>query len=91
MRTITYSRQGEYLLPNLTIPEEPEVHLGKYAYLHRIYLREHRYGMFLNLLMRGKLNSHLKEVQIEALDRMEVLTEQMKAAQGVTEELKTKD
>ena len=91
MRAITYSRQGDYLLPDLTVPNEPEVHRGKYASLRQTYLKEHRYGMFLNLLTRGELNSHLNEVQREAQERMEVLTGQMKAAWGVTEELKAKD
>ena len=50
------------------------------------YLKEYRYGMYLNLLTKGKLNRHLNEVQREAQERMEVLTEQMKAAWGVTEE-----
>ncbi|MWK60567.1 TnpV protein, partial [Pseudomonas otitidis] len=49
MRAITYSRQGDYLLPDLTVPNEPEVHRGKYASLRQTYLKEHRYGMFLNL------------------------------------------
>lgn len=55
------------------------------------YLKNYRYGMYLNLLTKGELNRHLNEVQREAQERMEVLTEQMKAAWGVTEELKAKD
>ena len=91
MRAITYSRQGDYLLPDLTVPDGPEVHLGKYASLRQTYLKEHRYGIYLNLLTTGQLSSHLNEVQREAQERMEVLTGQMKAAWGVTEELKAKD
>ena len=91
MRAITYSRQGDYLLPDLTVPDEPEVHRGKYASLRHTYLKNYRYGMYLNLLTKGELNRHLNEVQREAQERMEVLTEQMKAAWGVTEELKAKD
>ena len=91
MRAITYSRQGDYLLPDLTVPDEPEVHRGKYASLRHTYLKNYRYGMYLNLLTKGELNRHLNEVQRETQERMEVLTEQMKAAWGVTEELKAKD
>lgn len=91
MRAITYSRQGDYFLPDLTVPDGPEVHLGKYASLRQTYLKEHRYGIYLNLLTTGQLGSHLNEVQREAQERMEVLTRQMKAAWGVTEELKAKD
>ncbi|MFQ7833880.1 MULTISPECIES: TnpV protein [Lachnospiraceae] len=88
MKEITYSRQGDYLLPDLTVPEEPDVHLGKYASLHRTYLKEQKYGAFLNLLTTGKLNQHLMEIQYQAQERMEVLTAQMMKAQGITEKLK---
>ena len=63
----------------------------KYASLCQTYLKNYRYGMYLNLLTKGELNRHLNEVQREAQERMEVLTEQMKTAWGVTEELKAKD
>ena len=91
MAAITYSRQGDYLLPNLTIPEEEEVHLGKYAYLRKQYLMKNRYGMYLNLLTAGTLNQHLIQTEEEAQMRMETLIQQMAEKEGVTEELKTRD
>ena len=91
MKEIAYSRQGEYLLPDITVPDEPEPHLGKYASLRRNYLKEHHYGIFITLLTKGKLNQHLKETQEEAQNRMEQLIAQMAQAQDVTEELKAKD
>lgn len=56
---------------NLTIPEEEEVHLGKYAYLRNQYLMKNRYGMYLNLLTAGTLNQHLLQTEEEAQMRME--------------------
>lgn len=95
MAAITYSRQGDYLLPNLIIPEEEEVHLGKYAYLRNQYLMKNRYGMYLNLLTAGTLNQHLLQTEEEAPDengnRMETLIQQMAEKEGVTEELKARD
>ncbi len=91
MRTIEYSRQGDYLLPNLTVPEEPEVHLGKYASLRRNYLKEQRYGIFITLLTQGKLNEHLTEIQEAAQERREQIVAEMAKSQNVTEELKAKD
>ncbi|MCI8333732.1 MAG: TnpV protein [Lachnospiraceae bacterium] len=91
MMTIEYSRQGDYFLPNLTVPREPEVPLGKYGSLRRTYLKEHRYGIFLNLLTQGKLNSHLLETQETAQGRMEQIMKEMAKAQNVTEELKAQD
>ncbi|MGC4019979.1 MAG: TnpV protein [Muricomes sp.] len=91
MKNITYSRQGDYQLPDVTVPKEPEVHLGKYASLRRNYLKEHRYGMFLNLLTQGRLNQHLIEMQTEAVNLMEQLTIQMMEEQKVTEQLKAEN
>ena len=64
MAAITYSRQGDYLLPNLIIPEEEEVHRNQ-------YLMKNRYGMYLNLLTAGTLNQHLLQTEEEAQMRME--------------------
>ena len=91
MRTIEYSRQGDYLLPNLTVPEEPETHIGKYASLRRNDLKEQRYGIFLTLLTQGELNEHLTEIQQAAQERREQIVAEMTKAQNVTEELKAKD
>ena len=91
MREIAYSKQGDYLLPDITVPDEPEVHLGKYGSLRRNYLKEQHYGIFLSLLTQGKLNQHLKETQEEAQGRMEQIVSEMAKSQEVTEELKAKD
>ena len=91
MREIAYSRQGEYLLPDITVPDEPETHVGKYGSLRRNYLKEQHYGIFLSLLTQGKLNQHLKETQEEAQGRMEQIVSEMAKSQEVTEELKAKD
>ena len=102
MSKITYSRQGDYLIPDLTLPTEPELPLGRYALMHRDYLEKHKRVTYLNLLTSGRLNGHLHEVEQTALQRLELLTneqaqerlslivEQMKASEGVTEELKEK-
>lgn len=91
MRTIEYSRQGDYLLPNVTVLDEPEAHFGKYASLRRNYLKEQRYGIFITLLTQGKLNQHLMETQEAAQQRREQIVTEMAKAQNVTEELKAKD
>lgn len=90
MSEITYSRQGDYLIPDLTLPTEPELPLGRYALMHRDYLEKHKRVTYLNLLTSGRLNGHLHEVEQTALQRLELLTKQLSAEQGVTEELKEK-
>ena len=91
MNQITYTMQGDYNLPNLLPPQEPEVHLGKYALLRRRYLQQSRKVLFTNLLTSGKLNEHLMEVDKAANERMELLVAQMAQAEGITEEMKATD
>ena len=91
MTEITYTRQGDYNLPNLLPPQEEPVPHGKYALLRRQFLKEHRRVTYTNLLTSGKLNSHLAEIQQTAQRRMEEIVAQMAKAEGVTEELKASD
>ncbi len=91
MNQITYTMQGDYNLPNLLPPQEPEVHLGKYALMRRRYLKQNRRITYTNLLTSGKLNSHLTEIEQTAKFRLEQIISQMAQAEGVTEELKAAD
>ena len=88
---MTYTMKNGYRLPDLLPPQEPEVHLGKYALLRRRFLKERRPVMFTNLLTTGRLNEHLMEIQQTAQRRVEQITAQMAKAEGVTEELKARD
>jgi len=91
MLEIDYNSNGDYLLPNITVPEELQQARGKYALLRRKYLQEQRYGMFITLLTQGKLNQHLIQIQKDATERMETLMRQMKQEQNVTEQLKAEN
>ena len=91
MNELTYTMQGEYRLPNLLPPQDPEVTLGKYGLMRRRYLRRHRRVTYTNLLTSGKLTEHLLEIEQTAQSRMEQITAQMARAEGVTEELKATD
>ena len=91
MSELTYTMQGGYRLPNLLPPQEPEMHLGKYALLRRTYLKQHRRVTYTNLLTSGKLNQHLMEIEQTAKTRIEQIMAQMAKAEGVTEELKATD
>ena len=91
METLTYSEVNGYRIPDLALPQEGEVQLGKYGLLRRSYLKQHRKGLFSLLLMNGKLNEHLMETEQTARQRMDVMVREMAAAQGVTEDLKARD
>ena len=86
---VTYRTEGDYQLPNLTVPEGPMV--GKYGMLRRSYLRNHRNGIYTGMMLSGKLNSHLEEIDRQANEMLEGLTTQMAQSQGVTESLKATD
>ena len=91
MDELTYSVVGDYRLPNLAVPEEGPVFLGKYALLRKKYLRNHHKILFVNLLTAGTLNQHLMDIEQTANERLALITGQMAAARGVTEELKAAD
>ena len=91
MSEITYTMQGDYQLPNLKLPEQQEVVLGKYASLRRKYLKEYHRVLYYNLLTSCKLEEHLAEVEQRATSMEETLVQQMAEKQGVTERLKAED
>ena len=86
-----YERQGEYILPCLTIPPEKEQPIDLFGRRHLGYLREYRKITYTNLLTSGRLNTYLAEMDRQAQERFETLTEQMKQAQGITEQLKAEN
>jgi len=88
---LTYRTEGDYLLPNLTLPAENAVPLGKYGRLRKRYLHKHRRILYTNLLTTCTLNQHLAEIDQTANKRMEHLVKQMAERQGVTEQLKSTD
>jgi len=87
----TYNKVGDYYLPNLTLPDESEYHIGIWGRQRQDYLKKHRKGLYSILLMKGKLAEHLHEIDVTAFERWELIIKQMMKAQGVTEELKAKD
>ena len=87
--TIQYRQVGDYLIPNIALPpEEASVTLGKWGMMHKTYLEKHKKVFFNTLLMQGKLYQHCAEVETQAQDMFDSLVEQMKATEGVTEQLK---
>ena len=88
MEELTYTDVNGYLIPDLTLPEEPEYDIGRFGLMHRIYLKNHRRVLYINLLTNGKLNKHLFEVDQAANERFLTITNQMAKAEGITEELK---
>ncbi len=87
----TYTQVGDVLLPNLTIGEEGQQPIGKYGRMRKRYLKERHPVLYSELLLSGKLYSHLQEIDGACEKRMELLTRQMAKLEGVTEALKATD
>ena len=83
-----YERQGDYLIPCLTVPTEEEQPIGIWGQRHLDYLKQYRKVIYTNLLTSGRLNSYLADIDRQAQERFERLIEGMKQAQGITERLK---
>ena len=86
-----YELQGDYYIPCLILPAEKEQPIGLWGQRHLRYLKEHRRNTYTTLLTSGRLNTYLADIDKQAQERMERLTEQMKRAQGITEQLKAEN
>lgn len=91
MNGLTYTKVGDYYLPNLVLKEQPDTPIGKYGRMRLRYLKEHRKGLYTSLLLTEKLYPHLLEIDEAANERMDILMPQLMKAAGVTEELKAAD
>ena len=87
---LRYTLQGDYYLPDLALNEEKPTY-GKYGMLRKQFLKEHRPARYQYLLLCGKLTEHLNQIDQEAREQVEMLTEQMLKKQGVNDNLKRQD
>ena len=87
----TYRQEGDYLIPNLALPDEPEYQIGKYGRMRRSYLKEHRPVLYANLLTCGALHRHLAEIDQACNERMAIIVSDMARQEDVTEALKAAD
>ena len=85
-----YIRVGDYFIPDLELPQESRP-IGRWGRLHREYLREQRPIQYNCLLLSGKLWTYLADLSEQAQDRLERMIDQMKAAEGISEDLKAND
>ncbi len=84
----TYTQVGDYLLPDLKLPEEEQQPIGVWGQRHRRYLKEHHRATYATLLTSGKLNGYLADIDRQAEEMFSRLVKQMAEAEGVTEQLK---
>ena len=87
----TYTMQGDYRLPNLTLPDDEERPIGVWAHRRRQYLKQHHKILYCNLLTSGKLRSHLADIEEEAQFLFLRLVKEYAEREGVTEQLKAEN
>ena len=90
MQELNYIRCGDYYIPDVRLPEEARP-IGRWGRMHREYLREHRPIRFNDLVLSGQLWTYLADLNDQAQERLSLIIDQMKAAEGVTEGMKQHD
>ena len=87
---LTYTQNGDYLIPNLTA-EEPMEMLGKYGRMRQRYLEQHKPILFRTMLLNGELTAHLREIDKAANEQLDSLMPKLAKEAGTTEQLKATD
>ena len=87
---LAYTRNGDNLFPALYL-EDANLPIGKYGLLRKSYLKEHKRGWYSSLLLTGKLDAHLAEIDHSCNERIELIMNQLAKREGVTESLKAAD
>ena len=87
----TYTRVGDFLIPDLVLEEQPEGQIRKYGRMRLEYLKKWKKSLYNDLLLSGKLQQHLLDIDRDARDKFETIVRQTAKVEGVTEELKKQD
>lgn len=88
---ISYTLQGDYYLPDLELPAEEQQPIGVWGQRHLRYIKQHRKALYTNLLISGKFNSYLADINRQAEEMFSRLVKQIAEREGVTEKLKSDD
>ena len=88
---IEYARNGDYYIPNLTVPDDKVYNIGKYGRMHAKFIKENRPCFYSMKMMDGTWLAYLEEIDTSAKEMVDRLIKDMVAKQGITEDLKAKD
>ncbi len=91
MVEITYSKVGDYLIPNLVMDEQPEGEIGVWGQRRKDFLKKHKKGVYNQMLLSGTLTQHLTETNKQALEMMEIIVKRTAELENVSEDLKRRD
>lgn len=88
MNKITYHKEGDYLVPDLYLPKQPNKSIGKYGKLRLNYLKEHKRGLYTELMINEKLSGHLFSIDKDATKRVSSIINKLAETEGIDENLK---
>lgn len=88
---ITYTKHGDYYYPDLTLPPQPTVDIGRFGRMRKKFLKEHQPDTFALMLMENTLTQHLIDIDRQAMEQIDLITSRLAKAEGVTEGLKSRD
>ena len=86
---ISYTRKGDYLLPDLKLEDKESFNIGKYGLLKLKYLKNNKRGLYTELLMKDKLNEYLHDIDIMLIEKEQSLIKKLAEKENITEELKS--
>jgi len=88
---LTYTKNGDYMIPDIQLSEQPMKLIGRYGRMRREYLKKHRPILWNQMILSEKLYPHLYEIEETANRRMEQMMDELTKKEGVTEEMKSED
>lgn len=88
MNEITYHKEGDYLVPDLYLPKQTKIHIGKYGRLRLDYLKNFKKGLYTELLIDGTLKQHLLDIDESATNKVNQLVKQFSEVEHIDENLK---
>lgn len=86
---VSYTKVGDYLLPDLNLENKERFNIGKYGLLKLDYLKKNKRGLYTELLMKDKLNEYLYDIDITLMEKEKSLIKELAEKENITEELKS--
>ena len=85
---ISYTKKGDYLLPNLILKDKEQFNIGKYGLLRREYIKKEKLGLYFDLLVNDTLNEYLHNIDITVMEKVQSLIKELAEKDNINEELK---
>ena len=86
---ISYTKQGDYLLPNLILKDKEQFNIGKYGLLRLEYIKKYKLGLYFDLLVNDNLNEYLHNIDTTVMEKVQKLITELAQKENITEELKS--